>query len=255
MQRSRSFSRPNTPNRKPRSPSSTPRGRTPSPTPRGRAPSRPRPASFHPDTRSKSRVKTGSSSRSSSRSSSPSPTRRNRRPENHRPESHRPENHRHGGQSHSKDRNHHHHHHGLFKTTTGLLAGIGLATVLAHKVWPKGVLYGDSEEWESRPRSKHCHGHHHHHSRRSSDAERVIERAGRRRGEVVYYEEVGPLPRRRRSFGQSYDRLSPRPTEERIRREERVGRLPYPDAAYPGDRFYEPERRRSTVVPPVAMPR
>ncbi|WAO90823.1 Hypothetical protein NCS54_00826300 [Fusarium falciforme] len=155
------------------------------------------------------------------------------------------------------------HHHGLFKTSAGLIAGIGLATVLAHKVWPKGVLYGDTEEWESRPHPKHRHSdrhEHHHRHRRASDAERAIDRARRHGGDVVYYEEIGPFPGRRRSAAlQSYERLSPA-EEERIRRmsrdeHPRVGRLPYPDEPYPGESFYEPERRRHSVAQPVAVPR
>ncbi|RSL68523.1 hypothetical protein CEP51_012478 [Fusarium floridanum] len=154
------------------------------------------------------------------------------------------------------------HHHGLFKTSAGLIAGIGLATVLAHKVWPKGVLYGDAEEWESRPHPKHRHSdrhEHHRRHRRASDAERAIERA-RRHGDVVYYEEIGPFPGRRRSAAlQSYERLSPA-EEERIRRmsrdeNSRVGRLPYPDEPYPGESFYEPEPRRHSVAQPVTVPR
>ncbi|RSM04145.1 hypothetical protein CEP52_006999 [Fusarium oligoseptatum] len=154
------------------------------------------------------------------------------------------------------------HHHGLFKTSAGLIAGIGLATVLAHKVWPKGVLYGDAEEWESRPHPKHRHSdrhEHHRRHRRASDAERAIDRA-RRHGDVVYYEEIGPFPGRRRSAAlQSYERLSPA-EEERIRRmsrdeNSRVGRLPYPDEPYPGESFYEPEPRRHSVAQPVTVPR
>lgn len=36
------------------------------------------------------------------------------------------------------------------KASAGLLAGIGVASLLAHKFWPKGVLYGGKEEWETR---------------------------------------------------------------------------------------------------------
>ncbi|RTE68807.1 hypothetical protein BHE90_016814 [Fusarium euwallaceae] len=147
-------------------------------------------------------------------------------------------------------------------TRAATATGIGLATVLAHKVWPKGVLYGDAEEWESRPHPKHRHSdrhEHHRRHRRASDAERAIERA-RRHGDVVYYEEIGPFPGRRRSAAlQSYERLSPA-EEERIRRmsrdeNSRVGRLPYPDEPYPGESFYEPEPRRHSVAQPVAVPR
>ncbi|KAJ4195057.1 hypothetical protein FALCPG4_010606 [Fusarium falciforme] len=257
MDRSRSFSRPSTGNRKPRSPSP--------PTTRGRATSRPRPVSFHPSTRGVSRSRSGvrRSSESSSRSSSYSPTRR------HSHSHHRQHDSQHGsqhksshGQSH-KSSHSQEHHHGLFKTSAGLIAGIGLATVLAHKVWPKGVLYGDTEEWESRPHPKHRHSdrhEHHHRHRRASDAERAIDRARRHGGDVVYYEEIGPFPGRRRSAAlQSYERLSPA-EEERIRRmsrdeHPRVGRLPYPDEPYPGESFYEPERRRHSVAQPVAVPR
>lgn len=36
------------------------------------------------------------------------------------------------------------------KSSAPLLATIGVASVLAHKLWPKGVLFGDKEEWETR---------------------------------------------------------------------------------------------------------
>lgn len=35
------------------------------------------------------------------------------------------------------------------KGAAPLLATIGVASVLAHKFWPKGVLYGDKEEWQN----------------------------------------------------------------------------------------------------------
>ncbi|KAF4986635.1 hypothetical protein FDECE_15850 [Fusarium decemcellulare] len=237
--------------------------RSPSPpAARGRSVSRTRPVSFHSGTRSLSRSKSRgakATSRASSRSSSSSPTRRNtaqNRGRQHDTNKNRP-GHSHG--SHSQE----HHHHGLFKTSASLLAGIGLATVLAHKVWPKGILYGDSEDWESRPHPKHRHSDRHldrPRPRRSLEAERVIERA-RRHGDVIYYEEIGPLPSRRRPVAhQNYDRLSRSVEDERMRRpfrEEppRAGRLPYPNAPYPGETYYEPERRRTTVAQPVTMPR
>ncbi|KAG8424129.1 hypothetical protein J3458_000957 [Metarhizium acridum] len=38
----------------------------------------------------------------------------------------------------------------LIKDSAGLLLGIGVAAVVAHKFWPKGMLYGAKEEWETR---------------------------------------------------------------------------------------------------------
>ncbi|KAF4971805.1 hypothetical protein FSARC_1498 [Fusarium sarcochroum] len=228
MQRSRSGSferrssvnRRQTPSPSPIPPSS--RGRTPSPS-RGRpASSRGRPSSSRQVSRSKSR------GRHSSRSSSRSPSRRKKR---------------------NGDSNNHHHHHGLFKTTAGLLAGIGVATVIAHKVWPKGVLYGDHEDWEHESHPKHRHSDRRQHQRRRrsfDDGERVIERTTRRRGDAVYYEEVS----RRRP--ESYERI-PRPEHVRIRQPSE--RLPYPpdDPYSQGQPFYNTERRR--VVQSVPMPR
>ncbi|KAJ4260517.1 hypothetical protein NW762_007258 [Fusarium torreyae] len=218
MQRSRSGSferrsanRRQTPSPSPIRPSS--RGRSPSPS-RGRpASSRGRPQSSRQVSRSRSQ---GRPSRSSSSSSSRSPSRRKKR----------------SGDDH--------HHHGLFKTTAGLLAGIGVATVIAHKVWPKGVLYGDHEDWEheSHPKHRHSDRRQHQRRRRSLDnGERVIERTTRRRGDAVYYEEVS---RRRPDH---YERVS-RPEHDRIRQPS--DRLPYPpdDPYFQGQPFYNTERRR-----------
>ncbi|KAF4981489.1 hypothetical protein FZEAL_2732 [Fusarium zealandicum] len=236
MDRSRSFSRPSSAHRNP----------TPSPpTTKGRNPPRGRPMSSHetsrPLARSKSRAKTPS--RPSSRASSSSPARRQQK-------------HGKSGKANSQD-----HHHGLFKTSAGLIAGIGLATVLAHKVWPKGILYGGAEEWESRPIPKHHHSdrheHRRHHHRHSSDTGRVVERA-RRRGDVVYYEEISHFPSRRRSFGpQTYERMSRGVEENGIPRPVRddFGPPPHPDAPYPGEVFYEPERRRPIMNQQAPMPR
>ncbi|KAF5643710.1 uncharacterized protein FTJAE_3127 [Fusarium tjaetaba] len=190
------------------------RSRIPSPS-RGRSQApRGRPSS-RMVSRSKSRARL--SSRSSSRS--PSPSRRSKRSDNH-------------------------HHHGLFKTTAGLLAGIGVAAVVAHKVWPKGVLYGDHEDWEHS--SKHHRSDRPHHRRRRSleNGERVVERTARRRGDAVYYEEVD----RRRP--QDFERM-PRPEYERMRQP--AERLPYPadDHYTPAQPVYA-ERRR-TVVQPAPM--
>lgn len=40
-------------------------------------------------------------------------------------------------------------HKDLLKSSAGLLAGIGIASYVAHKFWPKGVMYGDKEDWET----------------------------------------------------------------------------------------------------------
>ncbi|KAF5550260.1 hypothetical protein FNAPI_7783 [Fusarium napiforme] len=183
------------------------RSRTPSPS-RGRSQA-PR---GRPSSRMVSRSKSKSRARLSSRSSSRSPSRRSKRSDNH-------------------------HHHGLFKTTAGLLAGIGVAAVVAHKVWPKGVLYGDHEDWEHS--SKHHRSDRPHHRRRRSleNGERVVERTTRRRGDAVYYEEVD----RRRP--QNFERM-PRPEYERMRQ-------PADDHYIPAQPVYA-ERRR-TVVQPAPM--
>jgi hypothetical protein len=36
----------------------------------------------------------------------------------------------------------------LLKSSAGFLAGVGVMAVVAHKFWPKGVMYGDKEDWE-----------------------------------------------------------------------------------------------------------
>ncbi|KAL4723880.1 hypothetical protein ACLX1H_009525 [Fusarium chlamydosporum] len=196
--RSGSFERRSSVNRR-QSPSPSPiptpssRARTPSPS-RGRPQSSRginRPSSTRPTLRSRSR------GRSASRSSSYSPSR------------------------HKKRSDDHHHHHGLFKTTAGLLAGIGVATVIAHKVWPKGVLYGGHEDWEhSSSSSKHSRRQ----PRRRSpeNAERVYERTTRRHGDVVYHEEVS----RRRP--QNYERMP----QEHVRIRQHIERAPYPTDDY-----------------------
>lgn len=164
----------------------------------------------------------------------------------------------------SNNHNHHHHnkephvehHHGLFKSSASLLAGIGLVTVLAHKHWPKGILHGDDDEWATKPAhnphrrpSEHLpaeHHHHHHsssshHSSRDNNAELMIERAKttRGRGNVVYYEEVIPVRkgegRRRDLEAQGFERRASMPEERRSN-----PNLPYPEHAYPDERFYEP---------------
>ncbi|KAH7140819.1 hypothetical protein EDB81DRAFT_885528 [Dactylonectria macrodidyma] len=193
-----------------------------------------------------------SHSRSSSRSSSRSPSRRR---------------HRHHHQHYQPQ--HEHSHHGLFKTSASLLAGIGLATVLAHKVWPKGILHGDEEEWMSRPMPKHHHHHHHHsserrdhHRRRSSDADRMLDRARSThpRGEIMYVEEEGPFRRsdaRRMSLDpRALDRIE----DERAHWEANSPRgrpavLPYPETPYPDEKFYEPKRMRGPVPAPIPVSR
>ncbi|KAK7407952.1 hypothetical protein QQX98_009869 [Neonectria punicea] len=191
----------------------------------------------------------GSRSRSSSKSTSRSPSRRAHR---HKPQ---PE--------HQQD----HQHHGLFKTSASLIAGIGLATVIAHKVWPKGVVHGDEDDWESSPRSKHHHHHHHHyspdhHRRHSSDVGRIVDqaRSSHGRGDVLYVEEVGPFRPgddwRKSLDHRSFERLE-RTSDERILREARSPRdervrpavLPYPETPYPDAKFYEPSRRRAEPIP------
>ncbi|KAF5018102.1 hypothetical protein F66182_9941 [Fusarium sp. NRRL 66182] len=225
--RSASFERRSSANRRQPTPApipSTPRGRIPSPSPspspsrdrplssRGRPASRTRSLSAHQASRSRSRP------RSKSPSSSRSPSRRSRRNGDNR-------------------------HHGIFKTTAGLLAGIGVATVVAHKVWPKGILHGDREDWQSRPHAKH----HHQRRHRSPDSgERVVERVARRHGDVVYCDEVRRRP-------QNYERM-PRPEHDMMRHPSE--RLPYiPDDPYFSHQpFYKTERRR-TVVQQVPVPR
>lgn len=203
--------------------------RMPSPSPirsplsRSRTPSPSRGRSQAPRGRPSSRMVSRSKSRGrlSSRSSSRSPSRRSKRSDNH-------------------------HHHGLFKTTAGLLAGIGVAAVVAHKVWPKGVLYGDHEDWEHS--SKHHRSDRPNHRRRRSpeNGERVVERTTRRRGDAVYYEEVD----RRRP--QNFERM-PRPEYERMRQP--AERLPYPadDHHVQAQPVYA-ERRRTAVQPAPMHP-
>lgn len=243
MDRSRSFSRPRPTNGKARSPSPNAANTT-----RTRMPSRGRPesrnTSSHPDSRSKS----------SSKSSSRSPSRRR---------------HQHHHQHHQHSQPQHEHHHGLFKTSASLIAGIGLATVLAHKVWPKGVLHGDEEEWESRPKSKHHHHHRHsserheHHHRRTSDADRMVDRArsAHPRGDVMYVEEAGPFRRgdsRRMSLDPRALERPGRAADERILRDAHSPRarpavLPYPETPYPNDKFYEPVRMRAPIPEPIPV--
>ncbi|KAF7547671.1 hypothetical protein G7Z17_g7563 [Cylindrodendrum hubeiense] len=234
MERSHSFSRP--------SPSSG-QARSPSPksanTPRTRMPSRGRPESHRTSSHH------GSRSRSSSRSSSRSPSHRRHHQHHHQHQHSQPQ---------------HEHNHGLFKTSAGLIAGIGLATVLARKVWPKGVLY-DGDQDESRPKSKHHHHHHHsserheHHHRRSSDAGRMVDRARsvHPHGEVMFVDEAGPF-KRGDSRRMSLDPRTLRAEDERMLRDAHSPRsrpavLPYPETPYPNEKFYEPVRMRAVPEP------
>lgn len=50
------------------------------------------------------------------------------------------------GRSESRDS----HKSSFLKGSLGLLAGIGIAAYAAHKIWPKGILYGGKEDWETR---------------------------------------------------------------------------------------------------------
>ncbi|KAK2592550.1 hypothetical protein QQS21_009765 [Conoideocrella luteorostrata] len=109
--------------RLPSSPSQSPsRSRTPS---QSRSPSRSR-----PDSRRRSLSRGSSSRRSYSSSSGHSSPRRGRR---------RPS-------QQEKDQNRGK----LIKDSAGLLLGIGVAAVVAHKFWPKGMLYGGKEDWENK---------------------------------------------------------------------------------------------------------
>jgi hypothetical protein len=219
MQRSGSFERRSSVNQRP-SPSPSPiptpssRTRTHSPS-RGRPQShrgRNKPSSSRPISRSRSR------GRSSSRSSSCSPSRRKKRSDDH-------------------DYN------GLFKTTAGLLAGIGVATVIAHKVWPKGVLHGDHEDWEHSPPPKHSRKQHRHRS--PGNAERVYERTTRRHGDVIHHEEIN----RRRP--QNYERMP----QEHVRVRHHAERLSYaPDDYYIQEQPLYPAERRRTVAQPAPYP-
>ncbi|RGP79246.1 hypothetical protein FLONG3_2682 [Fusarium longipes] len=133
----------------------------------------------------------------------------------------------------------------LLVTTAGLLAGIGVATVIAHKVWPKGVLHGDHEDWEHPP-SKHNRKQQQHRHRSPENAERLYERTTRRHGDVVYHQEIS------RKRPQNYERMP----QEHIRIRQHAERLPYaPDDYYIQEQqsFYPTERRR-TVAQHVPYP-
>lgn len=41
-------------------------------------------------------------------------------------------------------------HHGIFASSATLLAGIGVAALVAHHFWPRGILYSAQEEWEKK---------------------------------------------------------------------------------------------------------
>lgn len=49
------------------------------------------------------------------------------------------------------------------KTSLAFLGAVGAATYVASKYWPKGIIYGDKEEWEKEDGAKH----HHHHGKPS----------------------------------------------------------------------------------------
>lgn len=217
-----------------------------SPSPRIPSPSRGRPRSYHARAPSESR----SRSRYSSRSSSVSSSRSRKTQKKH------------------QQQQQHDHHKGLFKTSAGLLAGIGVATFLAHKVWPKGVIYGDLEDWASKkadkaeakqqqrrrpePQRRTSEPHHgpprRNHNHHEQPPPRVIERV-RERGNVTYREEIVPVRkgdgRRRDLEARGFERVG-------ARNNERANQpLPYPDRAYPDERFYGPSNSRSRPGEPV----
>ncbi|KAJ6439875.1 O-methyltransferase family 3 [Purpureocillium lavendulum] len=84
------------------------------------------PLPLHTASRSRSRSRSSSRSYSHSGSGSSSQDRQRRRQQ----------------QRHKEKKE------GLIKGSAGLLLGIGVAAVVAHKFWPKGILYGGKEEWE-----------------------------------------------------------------------------------------------------------
>lgn len=252
MDRARSYSRP--PRRRDRSISTSP-----SPT---RSPSRSRSRSHTRQSR-----RSASSSRQRSRSSSSYDSQASR-PARRRSTS---------SSRHGKHRE-------LLKTSAGLLAGIGIASYVAHKFWPKGIMYGDKEEWETTRKVVH---------RRMDDGRggqvaetfeeeavpgrrgergaveqrRVVERRGRERGRSVdgrggRWDEderrrrVGDEERRRRFD----DEQRRRRWEEEQRREGDGPRSAYPeermrrvddgyarrlDGAYPEERYYRRDGQRA----------
>ncbi|KAF7553654.1 hypothetical protein G7046_g7037 [Stylonectria norvegica] len=247
MQRSGSYSRLSPPSTSQIPPSQTRSMRSPSPRGRGQA--------HHPPSHERSVSKSRSRSRPTPRSTSTSPQ---RAPKHHQHQHQHQHNEHH--QNHDDD---HQHHHGLFKTSAGLIAGIGLATILAHKAWPKGVIHGGQEEWETRPdprKEKHNKREPRESERHERRDERVVERTktsrGGRGGEVVYYEEVVPVRkaegRRRDLEARGFERVG-RPAEDDKMR--RPGRLPYPEHAYPDERYYSPERARVHADPANASGR
>ncbi|KAI5457620.1 hypothetical protein BGZ63DRAFT_393318 [Mariannaea sp. PMI_226] len=236
---------------------------------RGRATSRPRPVYSHHGSFSRS----SSRSRSRASSESRSPTRREHRSHSH-------------GHHHSHER-HHEHHHDLIKTSAGLIAGLGLATVLARKVWGKDDEENDKRS-SSRSRSKHDshghshdrdhdhenhhhHHHHHHHQesskhhhghhhRRDSDvssrSERMVDRArGTHAHDAVYMQETGALHRRDEARRMSLEPRVPERTEKQASSGRPPRPLPYPETPYPSEKFYEPRGLRASFSEPVAVSR
>ncbi|KAH8178775.1 hypothetical protein LIA77_00294 [Sarocladium implicatum] len=116
------------------------------------------------------------------------------------------------------------------KSAAPLLATIGVASVVAHKFWPKGVLFGDKEEWETRPVKEL-------HSRtvirdeegRVHRARTVREREG---GPLVVDDVVRKNGRRDRSVDERF-----------VRAEAQLERRP-------ASAFYEDERRYARPPPP-----
>lgn len=66
------------------------------------------------------------------------------------------------------------------KTAMHIIEILGLV-VCAHHFWPKGITYGEQEEWEKAYRKRHGHG--------SKASKKVREEAHRARGERVEYEQ------------------------------------------------------------------
>jgi hypothetical protein len=61
--------------------------------------------------------------------------------------------------------------------------------VCAHKLWPKGVTYGEAEDWEKAHRKRNAHSSSKSKSRRNGSSSHGGSSSDRRRGDRYEYEE------------------------------------------------------------------
>lgn len=110
------------------------------------------------------------------------------------------------------------------KSAAPLLATIGVASVVAHKFWPKGVMFGDKEDWEK---------------------EKVVER----RAKTIEKDEDGAI-RRARTVRQREGDIVVDDVVRKPRRSDHSADDAYSRGARrPPSSYYEDDRRPARLLP------